>query len=182
LSRRCRAGITLGMWRRNGRLAELGIGSLVHGGLGAKSAGLGIALENEALLSNFAGRCSSSRRTRWAQLQCARYRVDDRLGGPGIAGPGTAGPAGGSNCSGFVPNHVAQDHPWLPSTGLFHQGETETSTRGQESFRPRRIFACGRDHISRLAGWARSMPFIPVSARQPGDPAGDRRPVRRGPL
>ena len=155
LSRRYGRGITLGNvpeaeWEA---LAELGLEAVWFMGVWERSpAGLGIALENKALLSEFRRALPDFKpEDALGSAYCVRrYRVDDRLGGPqGLAqAREQLARRGIGLLLDFVPNHVARDHPWVVEhPDYFIQGRTEDLRSRPGEFFPVKdwIIACGRD-------------------------------------
>ncbi|MDP9982159.1 hypothetical protein J2W14_001547 [Pseudarthrobacter oxydans] len=134
-------------------IAGLGFDSVWLMGVWRRSpAGVGIALENPALRSDFQAALPDWRAEDVVgSPYCVRdYVVDDRLGGP--AGLSAAREAlavrGVRLILDFVPNHVAPDHPWTTGNPeLFVPGTAADRDLDPASFVEvgGRVFANGRD-------------------------------------
>ena len=115
-------------------------------------AGIAIANQNRSLLDGFTRLLPDFQpRDNVGSPYCVRrYIVDQHLGGP--EGLATArqelAKRGIRLILDFVPNHVAQDHPWvIEHPEYFIQGNPDDAKKEPESFVQiaDRVFACGRD-------------------------------------
>ncbi len=155
LSRQYRRAITLGnvppeQWDA---IASLGVGAVWLMGVWERSpTGIRISMQNEGLLADFRRALPDfSEPDNVGSPYCVRrYVVDKHLGGPeGLAvAREMLAKRGIRLMLGFVPNHVAPDHPWvLEHPEYFIQGSADDLARAPaEFFRAgRNIFANGRD-------------------------------------
>ena len=124
-------------------------------------AGIAISMENQGLLDDFRRALPDfTAADNVGSPYCVRnYVVDPHLGGPeGLAIARTELAKRGLRLIlDFVPNHVAPDHPWAPTT-------PSTSSRGRSTMR------CGSRRRSSRPGASlrlRPGPLLPGLARRP---------------
>jgi hypothetical protein len=155
LSRQYKRAITLGsvpleQWDA---IASLGVDAVWLMGVWERSPmGIRVSMQNEGLLAHFRRALPDfSEPDNVGSPYCVRrYVVDKHLGGPeGLAvAREMLGKRGIRLMLGFVPNHVAPDHPWVTEhPEYFIQGSADDLARAPaEFFRAgRHIFANGRD-------------------------------------
>ncbi len=133
-------------------------------------AGIKISMQNKGLLEDFRRALPDfSAEDNVGSPYCVRrYVVDEHLGGPeGLAAARkTLAKRGIRLILDFVPNHVAQDHPWVSEhPEYFIRGDKNDLGRDPASFFEAggNVFACGRDPY--FPAWH---DVIQLNAFQPG--------------
>ncbi len=152
-------------------IAELGMDAVWLMGVWERSpAGIAVANQNQGLLEDFRRALPDYRpEDNVGSAYCVReYVVDHHLGGPGGLAVAREELArrGLKLLLDFVPNHLAQDHPWVRHhPEYFLRGEREDAQRDPVSFVEvgGQVFACGRDPT--FPAW---QDVLQLNAFQPG--------------